>query len=63
MLVARQRSSQAVADTSQPNPGCHIPEIDGLELPPDCQLTADADCQLSLACNGSKAKVMFLKAS
>jgi hypothetical protein len=63
MLVARQHGSQAVFATDQQGTGCPIPDIEGLELPPGCQLAADADCQLSLECNKTKAKVMFLKAS
>jgi len=63
MLVARQHGSQPVVATDQHGTGCPIPDIEGLELPPGCQLAADADCQLSLECNKTKAKVMFLKAS
>jgi multidrug efflux pump len=61
MLIARQHSRQA-AVTKESTTVCTVPAIEGLELPPDCQLTTDDDCQLAIDCNGLPAKET-LKAS
>jgi multidrug efflux pump len=53
MLIARQHSREISAARPFRADDCPMPAIGGLKIPAACRLTADADCQWSVDCNGS----------
>jgi multidrug efflux pump len=61
MLIARQHYTTDAAEAESTS--CTVPTIKGLELPANCRLAADSDCQWSVECPGYSKKAITIKAS
>jgi multidrug efflux pump len=63
VLIAREHSQRFASAAEQPDTQCPLPAIKGLAIPDGCRLTADADCQWSIACEGKSAAVVTIDAA
>ncbi|NNG01711.1 MAG: multidrug efflux protein [Desulfobacteraceae bacterium] len=56
MLIARQHFQATTAAETRSATICHLPTPQGIKLPAGCGLSADAECNWSVDCDGLKAK-------